>query len=99
MKRKSGSLNPMGVIGAITGAHLIQYPSGTWGFVGRVPASLSYENMDGTPISNEDARNIASHGAGLFRKRIRSISFETPRDAIIAAREIGIEPVNASEYE
>lgn len=40
------------------GLHLIQYPSGNWGFVGSVPAKLAWKRKDGKPMADEDWRTI-----------------------------------------
>lgn len=94
-----GTGEALGVLGRIRGAYLIQFPSGRWGFRGRVPIALSYTYKDGSPLSDEDVRNVQQHGAGLFKKRIQNVVFETAEDALDAAREIGIEPENAGDYE
>lgn len=57
----------------ITSTHLIQYPSGRWGFVGRVPIVLAYENP--TPEQLENRKFGARFGP-------ETRSFETKQDAI-----------------
>ena len=45
---------------------IIQFPTGKWGFVGRVSVSLSFGRKDGTPLTDDDEAEIArlhSHGA------------------------------------
>jgi len=56
---KMGELAQMMKI-RITTTHLIQYPSGKWGFVGAVPAILAYE--DPTPEKLAAARFGARFG-------------------------------------
>lgn len=78
---------------------LIQFPSGRWGFVGRVDARLS---MSGTPEEIETARRF---GEGL--SKAKRLSWATREEAVAAAAAIGAEittptkgdTVNATETE
>lgn len=47
----------------ITAAHVIRYPSGKYGFVGKVPASLAFEYE-----SEEDLKNAQQCGPGIAGK-------------------------------
>jgi hypothetical protein len=99
MSRSRKIASPLTVPGRIRGVTLLQYPSGRWGFAGRVPMDLSYRNKDGSPITEELADSIRSFGPGLFKNKVDSVSFDTAEDAIEAARALGVEPDNASKYE
>lgn len=65
----------------ITTLHVIQFPSGLWGYVGSVPAEIGY--IDATP---EKIRAAKLHG-GRFGPKIRT--FATESDAITYAEERG----------
>ena len=74
---------------------LTKNPAGTWSFGGSVPKDLAYANRaTGAPISDEDAAQIAQHGPGLFRARIRSLTWPSEADALAAARVLGIDEVD-----
>lgn len=47
------------------GPVITQFPSGKWGFVGRVPVALGYQRKDGQPVTHEDARACAQCGPQL----------------------------------
>ena len=77
---------------------LTKNPAGTWSFGGSVPKDLAYaDRATGAPISDEDAAQIAQHGPGLFRARIRSLSWPTEADALAAARALGIDEVTGAD--
>lgn len=63
------------------GVHIIQYPTGKFGFIGSVPASLSYARIDGMPLTEDDVKKIKQFGPGLFRKTIKSVAFDTLAEA------------------
>ena len=75
------------------GVHVIQFPSGKFGFVGTVPLPLAYECSD--PKYAETARRFgerfgkgeAEREGGTFRRRV----FETEAEARAAARDLGVE--------
>ena len=74
---------------------LTKNPAGTWSFGGSVPKDLAYaDRATGAPISDEDAAQIAQHGPGLFRARIRSLTWPSEADALAAARALGIDEVD-----
>lgn len=62
------------------GASLIQYPTGRWGFVGKVPANLAWRRRDGAPMTADDWHTVrycmapGSFGYG-------SVTFETEEAA------------------
>lgn len=66
-----------------------QYPTGRWGFVGRVPADLAWTSLDGGPPDPAEV-DVASQFGARFAK-VRSRSWETREDALRAAAEIGAE--------
>ena len=70
-------------------AHLIQSPNGKWGFVGNVPVSLGFAMKDGSPLSDEMAKNIAHVGPGIYSKKIKTLSWKSAQDAIKAAKKDG----------
>ena len=77
---------------------LTKNPAGTWSFGGSVPKDLAYADREtGAPISDEDAAQIAQHGPGLFRARIRSLTWPTEADALAAARALGIDEVDGDD--
>ena len=72
-------------------ASVIQFPSGKWGFVGRVPAALSFEYE-----SEDDVRNAAACGPGLARRiaeragrRFGTRVWDTKEEALTSAAAIG----------
>ena len=74
---------------------LTKNPAGTWSFGGSVPKDLAYaDRATGAPISDEDAAQIAQHGPGLFRARIRSLTWPSEADALAAAWALGIDEVD-----
>lgn len=66
---------------------IIQFPTGKWGFVGRVSLSLSFGRKDGTPLTDEDEVEIArlhSHGARFVTGRgtpFKLLVWDTRADA------------------
>jgi len=75
----------------VNALHVIQYPSGRFGFVGRVPTALAYENLDGSPINERQAAAAAHCGPGFAVPKIRKQTWTTREAAIVAAREAGHE--------
>lgn len=72
------------------GLHIIKYPSGRYGFVGRVPAALAYS---GTP---EDMQTAAQCGPGIAReiakrngREFRTLVWNTEDEARAAATALG----------
>jgi hypothetical protein len=59
--------------------NLIQYPGGRWGFVGRVNARLAYTRKDGSLLTDEDVKTLATcQSPGLLFK---CRSFATAEEA------------------
>ena len=68
---------------------LIQFPSGNWGFVGRVSVGLGYIQPNGQEATEEDCENARQVGprlAGLTQR-----VWLTAEDAIEAAEKLGCE--------
>src|SRR5689334_5104619 len=55
------------MLGAIKDCFCIEFPSKRWGFVGQVPAVLSYEQLNGDPVTQEQFDDIRKFGPGLVR--------------------------------
>lgn len=74
----------------ITKAHIIQFPSGKFGFVGKVPVSLAYEydSEDDVKVALQAgpgfARKIAERHGRTFRTRV----WDTEAAALEAAHNI-----------
>jgi hypothetical protein len=68
---------------------VIQFPSGTWGFVGRVPASLSLVMKDGSPVTPEAAKIASGFGPALANVKTRA--WATKGEALAAATVEGFE--------
>lgn len=76
------------------GLHVIRYPSGRYGFTGKVPASLAYR---GTP---EDVQVAVQHGAGIAAKiaknqgrEFTSLSWDSKDAAVAEATAQGFEVI------
>ena len=89
-------MSPAAVVGGKLGLHVIQFPSGKWGFVGNVPSDLSYEQKDGTPATSEQISNIKQFGAG-FVSGVRKRGWDTKEQAIAEAARLGHKPLNAEK--
>lgn len=79
------------------GLHVIQNPSGSWGFVGSVPGELAFEAPDGGPADPAEIKNAASFGSGFAKVKARS--WPTVEDAIQEADAQGYEVMNAPQTE
>ena len=67
---------------------LIQYPSGRWGFVGRVDAELAYvDAATGGPATPEQMKDARQFGPRLARVKERA--WDTAEEALAAARAVG----------
>lgn len=69
------------------GLHLIENPSGTYSFVGNVPAQLGFVTKAGNMVTSEEVesqlRLPASH------RTIKSRSFASKDEAMLEARRLG----------
>jgi hypothetical protein len=54
------------------GLHIISFPSGSWGFVGNVPASLALEQLDGSTPTEKQIENAKIAGARIAGLTTRS---------------------------
>lgn len=74
----------------MNGLHIIRYPSGRYGFVGRVPDVLAY---DGAPEDLETARlsgpRIAQRIAEREGRTFRELTWDSEQDARDAAAKAG----------
>ena len=66
---------------------LIQFPSGRWGFAGKVDARLSYVRTDGAPLTAEDFEIIRGFGPALAK--VKALAWDTKEEALAAADAIG----------
>lgn len=82
---------------ANTGLHVIQYPSGRFGFVGRVPQALAYRCDDAEILAAAHqcgatiARGIAKNRGIAFE----TVAFDTREAAIAEAARLGFSVANA----
>lgn len=69
--------------------HVFQYPSGKWGFVGRVDCRLTWQNKDGTPLTAADATRLVrlSNPGMAYKVKV----YNSRQDAIDAANVLGVE--------
>lgn len=74
---------------------LIRFPSGRWGFVGRVDPALAVERADGTPATDEEVAKARQFGMGLFRD-LRRPTWATRGEALAAAEALGL-PVDSAQ--
>lgn len=70
------------------GLHIIQYPSGKFGFVGSVPETLGFYTED---IKQADVLSGRVKEIGGVRKALRFPSFDTKQDAVNYAFRKGVE--------
>lgn len=74
------------------GLNVMQYPSGKWGFVGRVPAQLAYTTADEN-ILKEIAQS-QSPAMTMKRYGVSKRVWESKASAIADAEAAGFEVVN-----
>jgi hypothetical protein len=86
------------------GLHIIKYPSGRFGFVGKVPVELGYARKDGKPFDAESRKKLKddlSFGMPVIGKEksaFVSLSWATAKDALKAARKAGFEVEQDADY-
>lgn len=86
----------MKIIGNM-GLNVIKYPSGKFGFVGRVPMELAYIKADGTTPSESECKQIAeSSNPAMVCKSfgIKTRVFDTEQEARDTARIYDCEILN-----
>lgn len=64
------------------GTHIMRFPTGRWGIVGDVPASLAFVALDGTPATREQIECARQFGPRLAGVKERS--WES-REAVLSA--------------
>lgn len=74
------------------GLHIIENPSGTFSFVGSVPAELAYTDKQGHYVSPETIRSELRLPASY--RNIRGRSFATRAQALECAATLGYEVDN-----
>lgn len=79
-----------GIFGKLPQNCVIQFPSGTWGFVGSVDIRLGYL-LDGHTINTDEDVATAASFSGIearFRPRLKTRTYPTKEDAELAAESI-----------
>jgi hypothetical protein len=71
------------------GLHLLENPANTFSFVGSVPFVLAYEQVDGSDITEQQAKQIRQFGPGLFKSSIRSRGWTSREQAVAFAASRG----------
>jgi hypothetical protein len=74
------------------GLNVMRYPSGKYGFVGRVPSDLAYIKEDGTTPTEDECKEVAQASfRAMVCKRlgIKTRVFETEQAARDAAKSAG----------
>ena len=87
--RRTSELEQIMTVSAnLPGPQITQFPSGRFGFAGRVPVSLSHTKADGSPLTADQITRIQNFGPGLMlrSKEIKSVSFKTQKQAETALR-------------
>jgi hypothetical protein len=77
--------------------NVIKYPSGKYGFVGRVPMELAYVHADGsmpTPSEQKEIAEACNRGMVCKSLGIKTRVFDTENQARFAAARAGYEVVN-----
>lgn len=70
----------------IHSCHVIQYPSGRFGFAGKVPAILAWMRKDGKPMSAQDWKDVA-HAGPLNVYKMPSFDTKEMAEAILSTVE------------
>lgn len=68
----------------MTKNNLLQFPSGTWGFVGSVYQHLMFVKKDNSEITQDDLKNAGHFGPAVAGVKQRS--WPTPLEALKAAK-------------
>jgi hypothetical protein len=77
-----------------TTAHLHQFPSGTWGLVGRTPLSMKYDTTDSEILDaiHEKAKFGQVFGDGeAARRGIARLTFGSADEVLARAAALGIQ--------
>jgi hypothetical protein len=71
------------------GLHVIKYPSGRFGFVGRVPGELAYIKPSGELLTEQEFDTARHCGLGVLHLLTRT--WDSRESAVEAARKLGWE--------
>lgn len=71
-------------------AIISENPNGTFSFVGRVPVALGYERLDGSDVTEDDARDLAHVGPTYMRHRLTSRAWTSEENARAEADRLGL---------
>src|SRR3990167_5493699 len=85
MSETSQALN---MIANLPSNTLIQFPAGSWGFVGRVDVRLGWARKDGSMPTDDEINKAKNHGPGMIGLKIKS--WLTKELDIAAAKELGL---------
>ena len=80
------------IMGRLPDNHIDRYPSGKWGFVGRVDGRLMYEGKGGKPLSPEEAKEMSqTSNPAMYLSTIggKRVVFDSAYDAFMAAKKLG----------
>lgn len=75
------------------GLNVLQYPSGAWGFVGKVPVELAWTAKDGGAADPAEVKKAAQFGARFGDVKTRT--WATKEAAVADAQALGYDVVNA----
>ena len=56
--------------------HVMQFPTGRWGFVGAVPAALAWQRKDGAPMTAADWHTV-KHCSAPAMFGYKAVTFDT----------------------
>ena len=87
MKKAGATVGLAQIMSGALPQSLIQFPSGRWGFVGRVDARLAYTAKDGSPADPAEIVKAKNFGPALAN--VKTCSWATAEEAIAAAEAIG----------
>ncbi len=68
---------------------IIQFPSGRWGFTGKVSGELAFVNKDGGPPTEKQLQDAREFGPGLIG--IKGRAWDTKKEALAAAKRLGVD--------
>jgi hypothetical protein len=89
MKKTAATVGLANIVrGDLPGHALIQFPSGRWGFAGKVDSRLAHVMKDGTEVTPAAAKIAREFGPALAGVKTRT--WDTSDAAIEAAASIGI---------
>ena len=69
--------------------HVMQFPSGRWGFVGHVDTRLAFVQADGSAPTDKQLDTARHCGPGFAKLRKRT--WDSRETALEAARDLGVE--------